>query len=291
MQNEWLKKVVVNFSLAERRLMVDKCDSFSIQEQCEMASIHHSGFYYRPKGETAMNLEIMRLLDAYFLEHPHSGVITICAYLCFTKGYCINVKRVHRLMRLMGLMALYPSKKLRIPNKEHTIYPYLLRGLKIERTNQVWQTDITYVPMKKAYMYMMAIIDVKSRYILNWSVSNTMDAAWCTRVLKETLELHGNPKILNTDQGSQFTSHGFQQVLTDQQIKISMDGKGRALDNIYIERFWRSLKYQHVYLKPAEDRLELFKRIKQYIEFYNLQRRHQSLDLQTPTETYTQLAA
>jgi putative transposase len=285
------KKVVVKYSIAERRLMVEKDDRFSIQEQCEMVSIHRSGFYYSPKGETAMNLEIMRLIDAYFLEHPHSGVITVCAYLCFTKGYCINVKRVRRLMRLMGLMAVYPSKKLSIANKEHTIYPYLLRGLKIERRNQVWQTDITYVPMKKGFMYMMAIIDVKSRFILNWSVSNTMDAAWCTKVLQETLELHGKPEIFNTDQGSQFTSHEFQQVLTDLEIKISMDGKGRALDNIYIERFWRSLKYEHVYLKPAEDGLELFKGIKQYIEFYNRERRHQSLDLQTPTACYAPLAA
>lgn len=285
------KKVVVKYSIAERRLMVDKSDQLSIQEQCEMVSIHRSGFYYKPKGETAMNLEIMRQIDAYFLEHPHSGVVAICAYLCFTKGYCINVKRVRRLMRLMGLMAVYPSKKLSIPNKEHTIYPYLLRGLAIERRNQVWQTDITYVPMKKGFMYMMAIIDVKSRFILNWSISNTMDATWCTKVLKETLKLHGNPEIFNTDQGSQFTSHEFQQVLTDQQIKISMDGKGRALDNIYIERFWRSLKYEHVYLKPAEDGLELFKGIKQYIEFYNRERRHQSLDLQTPEQTFAQLAA
>jgi putative transposase len=192
------KKVVVKYSLAERRLMVDKSDPFSIQEQCEMVSIHRSGFYYSPKGESAQNLEIMRLIDAYFLEHPHSGVIPICAYLCLTEGYCINVKRVRRLM----LMAVYPSKKLSIPNTEHTIYPYLLRGLKIERSNQVWQTDITYVPMKKGFMYMMAIIDVKSRYILNWSVSNTMDAAWSTKVLQETLELHGNPEIFNTDQGS-----------------------------------------------------------------------------------------
>jgi putative transposase len=145
--------------------------------------------------------------------------------------------------------------------------------------------------MKKGFMYMMAIIDVKSRYILNWSVSNTMDAAWCTKVLQETLELHGNPEIFNTDQGSQFTSHEFQKVLTDQQIKISMDGKARALDNIYIERFWRSLKYEHVYLKPAEDGLELFQGVKQYIAFYNLERRHQSLDLLTPTECYSQLAA
>lgn len=285
------KKVIVKYSIAERRTMVDKKDAFSIQEQCDMVSIHRSGFYYRPQGESPLNLEIMRLIDAYFMEHPHSGAVTLCAYLCFSKGYPVNVKRIRRLMRLMGLMAVYPNKKLSVPNKEHTVYPYLLRGLEIERTDQVWQTDITYVPMKKGFMYMMAVIDVKSRYILNWSVSNTMDAAWCTEVLKETLELHGDPEIFNTDQGSQFTSHEFQKVLTDRGIKLSMDGKGRALDNIFIERFWRSLKYEHVYLKPAEDGLDLFKGVKQYIGFYNRERRHQSLELQTPAESYTQLAA
>lgn len=285
------KKVVVKYNIAERRAMVLKTDPMGIKEQCGLVSIHRSGFYYKPQGESPLNLDIMRLIDAYFLEHPHTGVITLCAYLCLTRGYIVNVKRVRRLMRLMGLMAVYPGKKLSMPNKEHTIHPYLLRGLKIERNNQVWQTDITYVPMKKGFMYMMAVIDVKSRYILNWGVSNTMDAAWCTEVLKETLDLHGDPEILNTDQGSQFTSHEFQKVLTDRDINISMDGRGRALDNIYIERFWRSLKYEHVYLKPAEDGLDLFKGVKQYIGFYNRERRHQSLELRTPEESYTQLAA
>lgn len=281
----------MKYNIAERRAMVSKNDPLSISEQCELVSVHRSGFYYKPQGESTLNHDIMRLIDAYFLEHPHTGVVTLCAYLCFTRGYTINVKRVRRLMRLMGLMAVYPGKKLSMPNKEHTIHPYLLRGLKIERNNQVWQTDITYVPMKKGFMYMMAVIDVKSRFILNWSVSNTMDAAWCTEVLKETLDLHGAPEIFNTDQGSQFTSHEFQKVLADYEIKISMDGRGRALDNIYIERFWRSLKYEHVYLKPAEDGLDLFIGIKQYIGFYNIERRHQSLKLRTPEESYTQMVA
>lgn len=184
-------------NLAERRAMVYKNDALSISEQCELVSVHRSGFYYKPQGESPLNLDLMRLIDAYFLEHPHSGVVTLCAYLCLTRGYTLNVKRVRRLMRLMGLMAVYPGKKLSMPNKEHTIHPYLLRGLKIERNNQVWQTDITYIPMKKGFMYMMAVIDVKSRFILNWGVSNTMDAAWCTEVLKETIELHGAPEIFN----------------------------------------------------------------------------------------------
>lgn len=285
------KKIILKYSIAERRDMVSTASGLSIEEQCEMVNIHRSGFYYVKQGESTFNLEIMRLIDAYFMEHPHSGVLTICAYLCLSKGYHVNVKRVRRLMRLMGLMAVYPGKRLSIPDKAHTIYPYLLRGLLIDRVNQVWETDITYIPMKKGFMYMMAVIDVKSRYILNWSVSNTMDAAWCTEVLKETLALQGKPEIFNTDQGSQFTSHEFLQVLKDHEIQISMDGKGRALDNIYIERFWRSLKYEHVYLKPADNGLELFKGIQEYIYFYNKERRHQSLDRRTPEESYTHLAA
>ena len=271
--------------------MVVKNKDFSITEQCIMLSIHRSGFYYDPAEESELNMELMSLIDKYFLEHPHSGVLTICTYLCMSEGHTVNVKRIRRLMRLMGLMAVYPTKKLSIGNKAHKIYPYLLRGLIIKRTNQVWQTDITYIPMKKGFMYMMAIIDVKSRYILNWSVSNTMDATWCSSVLKETIALHGKPEILNTDQGSQFTSEEFINVLTNNKIQISMDGKGRALDNIYIERFWRSLKYEHVYLKPADDGLQLFKGIQDYINFYNNQRRHTSLKRQTPSESYTQLAA
>jgi putative transposase len=174
----------MKYCIAERRLMVVKAPQFSITDQCDMLNIHRSGFYYKPLGESDLNLELMRLIDSYFLEHPHSGALTLCAYLCLTCNFAVNVKRIRRLMPLMGLMALYPSKKLSIGNKADKIYPYLLRGLKIDKVNQVWQTDITYIPMKKGFMYMMAVIDVKSRYILNWSVSNTMDAAWCTEVQK-----------------------------------------------------------------------------------------------------------
>lgn len=271
--------------------MVVKDGAFSVTEQCKMLGIHRSGFYYVPQGESGLNLDLMKLIDRYFLEHPHSGALTLCAHLRMSEGHTVNVKRVRRLMRLMGLMAVYPGKKLSMGDKAHKIYPYLLRGLIIERANQVWQTDITYIPMKKGFMYMMAIIDVKSRYILNWSISNTMDAGWCTGVLKETILLHGRPEIFNTDQGSQFTSEEFTGVLLGSEIQISMDGKGRALDNIYIERFWRTLKYEHVYLKPADGGLELFRGIQIYIDFYNNSRRHTSLERQTPWETYTQLAA
>jgi putative transposase len=271
--------------------MVEKDGQIPIARQCELVGIHRSGFYYPAKGESALNLELMQLIDAYFMDHPHSGVITLCVYLCLDRGYTVNVKRIRRLMRLMGLIAIYPQKKLSIADKGHTVYPYLLRGLVIDRVNQVWQTDITYIPMKKGFLYMMAVIDVKSRFILHWSLSNTMDAGWCTKVLKETLALHGKPEIFNTDQGRQFTSHEFQTILKDKQIQISMDGKGRALDNIYIERFWRSLKYEHVYLNPAEDGLILSNGIKSYMHFYNQQRRHTSLSRLTPAESYAQIAA
>ena len=278
-------------SLAERRLMVAKNPDLSITEQCDLVGIHRSGFYYKSAGESDENMEIMKLMDAYFMKHPHSGVVTLCAYLIMDEGFLVNVKRVRRLLRLMGLMAIYPSKRLTIGDKAHKIYPYLLRYLKIERKNQVWCTDITYIPMKKGFMYMMAIIDVKTRFILNWSISNTMDGAWCKRVLEETIELHGCPEIFNTDQGSQFTAHEFTQVLVDNKILVSMDGKGRALDNIWIERFWRTLKYEHIYLNPAEDGLDLFRGTKEYIQFYNQERRHKSLKHLTPNESFNQIAA
>lgn len=282
----------MNHTLEERRSMVDPEDPrMGLRRQCALLSIHRSGVYYKPLGENAMNLGIMKLIDRKYLEHPHMGVIRMWAYLVKDEGLNINRKRVRRLMRLMRLMAIYPQKKLSIPGMGHTIYPYLLRNLVIERVDQVWQTDITYIPMKKGFMYMMAVIDVKSRYILNWSVSNTMDSNWCTEVLRETIRLHGTPEIFNTDQGSQFTSNEFLGVLKANSIQISMDGKGRATDNIYIERFWRSLKYEHVYLKPADDGLGLYRGIRTYINYYNQERRHQSMDHQTPLESYEQKAA
>lgn len=222
--------------------MVEKGESMGISEQCSLLGIHRSGFYYAPCGESDLNLELM---DRFFLEHPHTGVVAMCAHLCLREGYVVNVKRIRRLMRLMGLMAVYPGKRLSIPDKGHRKYPYLLRDMVINRNNQVWETDITYIPMKKGFMYMMAVIDVHSRYIVHWSVSNTMDAAWCARVIREAFGLCGVPDIVNTDQGSQYTAHEFQEALLGNGVQISMDGKGRALDNIYIERFWRSLKYEH----------------------------------------------
>lgn len=293
MENEFLKKkVAVKCNLIERRAMVERDHpGLSISTQCQLLGVHRSGFYYTGTGESELNVELMLLIDKYFMDHPHTGIIKMWCYLSISEGLLVNQKRVRRLMRLMGLMALYPKKRLSIPGAGHAIHPYLLKGLPIERTSQVWQTDISYIPMKKGFMYMMAIIDVKSRYIVNWSLSNTMDATWCTQVYKEAISLHGAPEISNTDQGSQFTSYEFLAQLKAHNIVISMDGKGRALDNIFIERFWRSLKYEYVYLNPASDGLELYKGPKEYIDFYNEQRRHQSIDYQTPKESFELKAA
>ena len=188
----------------------------------------------------------------------------------------------------MGLQTIFPKKNLSKANQAHYKYPYLLRNLLIDRSNHAWEVDITYIPMFRGFMYKFAIIDVYSRKIMGWSVSNTMTTEWCKEVVREAIEEHGNPEILNSDQGSQFTSPIFINFLKDNDIKISMDGKGRALDNIYIERYWRSLKYEYIYLNPANGGVELYKGIKKYVEFYNAERRHESLNYETPNEYYKQ---
>ena len=209
-------------------------------------------------------------------------------YLNLDLGYDVNVKRIRRLYNLMGLQTIYCKPKTTIKDKTSFIYPYLLRNLKIERVNQVWQTDITYVPMHRGFMYMAAIIDVYSRKILNWSVSNTMSAEWCTELMEDTVKIYEKPEINNTDQGSQFTSKIYIDILKKNRIQISMDGRGRALDNIYIERFWRSLKYEKIFLNPANGGLELYENIREYVTFYNEKRRHTEIGKVPPDEMYFQ---
>ena len=206
-------------------------------------------------------------------------------------GYKISPKRVRRLMQIVDWRTIYREPKTTIGNKEHKKYPYLLRHLTIERCNQVWATDITYIPMKTGFMYLMAVVDLHSRYVLHWSLSNTMSARWCAQVLQETIDKHGKPEIFNTDQGSQFTSDEFIKVLIDNEIHISMDGKGRALDNIFVERLWRSVKYEHIYLNVYEDGLSLWKGLEGYFRFYNQERLHQSLNYKTPAQCYRTKAA
>lgn len=275
--------------MSRRRELVDSQDELSVRKQCDLLSIHRSGLYYKPKGESAENLEIMRIMDEHYLKHPSEGVISM-QDLLFALGFVVNHKRVRRLLRLMGLMAIYPKKNLSKLGLKKYIHPYLLKGLDINRPNQVWAIDITYIPMKNGFLYLTAIIDVYSRYIVGWGISNTLDADATLSVLKQAIRDHGKPEIINSDQGSQFTCDQWVSYVKEEGIQISMDGKGRAVDNIFIERFFRSLKYNHVYLYPASDGMELYKGVKEYIDYYNNTKCHQGIDRQIPATLYHQAA-
>ena len=273
-------------NLEERKEMIEPQSSvLSISTQCEMLSVSKSSFYYVPVGELDENLAIMRKLDEQYFSTPFYGALRLTAILILS-GYKVNIKRVRRLMKLVNWQTIYREPRTTISDKTHYKFPYLLKGLKIEKCNQVWAMDITYIPMKKGFMYLTAIIDLHSRYVVHWSLSNSMSADWCTEVLKEAIKNNGTPEIFNTDQGSQFTSDIFINTLIDNNIKISMDGKGRALDNIYIERLWRSVKYEDVYLHVYENGLSLWEGLDTYFQFYNHERIHQSLDYQTPNQIY-----
>lgn len=280
----------MNKPLSERREKVDQCHShLSITRQCEVLQIHRSGLYYKPVGESEFNLELMRMIDEQHMLRPWYGVPRMTDWLVLDKGKKVNHKRIARLYRLLGIQAIGPKPNTSKPGKGHKIYPYLLRKLKINRPNQVWAMDITYIPVQGGFLYLVAVIDLYSRYVLNWSLSNTMSTEWCRDALDEAIELYGPPEIVNTDQGSQFTSEVFSEfVLKQKEIKLSMDGKGRAIDNIFIERLWRSVKYEHVYIYPASDGLESYQGLRKYFEYYNKQRRHSSLNKQTPISVYKQ---
>lgn len=277
--------------MEQRREMIEKQHpQLSIVQQCRLLSLHRSGLYYQPCEESEENLTILRLLDEQYFKTPFYGVRKLTAWLQ-QKGYMINRKRVRRLMELLGWQTLYRKPNTSKADKQHRIYPYLLKGLAIEKKNQVWAIDITYVPMRKGFMYLCAVIDVHTRYVVNWSISNSMTAEWCTDVMREAIAVHGKPGILNSDQGSQFTSEAFTGLLKEQEIEISMDGKGRAIDNIFIERLWRSVKYEHIYLYSPEDGVSLYEGLNQYFNFYNRERLHQSLDYKTPAVLYHHRAA
>ncbi len=272
----------------KRQKVVKGHPRLSLKEQCNILSIHRSGFYYKPRGESLLNLRLMEAIDRHFLEHPYYGVERMTDYLNMDLGYRVNIKRVRRLYKLMNLRTIYAKPKTTKRNPEHAVYPYLLKGLKIKRPNQVWQTDITYIPMFRGFMYMAAIIDVYSRKVLNWSISNSMTAEWCIELLEDTISTYGAPEIHNSDQGSQYTSQEYIDVLKEHEIKISMDGKGRALDNVYIERFWRSIKQEKIYLNPPNGGLELYQMVKEYIQFYNEKRRHTEIGKMPPDQKYYQ---
>lgn len=261
----------------------------SIVEQCFLLSIHRSGIYYKSKSESPLNLELMRLIDEHYLYHPFKGAKRMWKWLK-KKGYKINLKRIERLYyKVMGLRSVMPGKHTSRRNKEHKVYPYLLRNLEIKRANQVWSTDITYIPMKKGFLYLSAVIDVHTRFVLNWSISNSMDAEWVTNLMKQTIEKHGEPEIINTDQGSQYTSDEFTTMVLDKEynIKLSMDGKGRATDNAFIETLWKSIKYEKIYLQPPEDGIDLYQMVSEYFEYYNYIRDHSSINDQTPHSFYS----
>ena len=273
-------------SFDQRKGMVEPyCSLMSVSSQCRLLSLNKSSFYYIPTGESEENLSIMRKLDEQYFMTPFYGALRLTAILILS-GYKVNIKRVRRLMKIVNWQTIYREPHTTTSDKTHYKYPYLLRGLRIMRCNQVWAMDITYIPMKTGFMYLTAIIDLHSRYVVQWSLSNTMSAEWCTEVLKEAIKNHGTPEIFNTDQGCQFTSEIFINTLVDNDIKISMDGRGRALDNIFIERLWRSVKYENIYLNVYENGLLLWEGLEKYFQFYNHQRLHQSLDYHTPKERY-----
>jgi putative transposase len=257
----------------------------NITEQCSLLSISHSGFYYKKALETERNLLIMSVIDKIHTEYPFYGFRRIRIELR-EYGFNVGKKLIIRLMRLMAIHTIYPKPKTTVPCSENKVYPYLLRGLTIEKVNHVWEMDITYIPMKHGFMYLAAVIDVHSRMILSWQISNTMEAEWCREIVEQAIEKYGSPQIFNTDQGSQFTSVLFTGYLLENKIQISMDGCGRATDDIYIERFWRSIKQEKIYLNAYETGKELYVGVRDYIVFYNSKRPHQSLDYQVPEKFY-----
>jgi len=253
--------------------------------QCQLLGISRSSAYYKPKSVKPEDLELMRQIDGQYLKTPFYGSRSMTKH--FRRlGQKVNRKRVQRLMRLMGIEAVYPKPKTSKPHPEHKIYPYLLRNLEINRPNQVWAADITYIPLQRGFMYLVAVMDWYSRKVLAWRLSNTLDADFCVSALEEAIRVHGCPEIFNTDQGSQFTSHAFTKNLEDNHIKISMDGRGNFRDNIFIERLWWTVKYQYLYLHAFKDGVELRRGLGNWFRFYNQDRFHQSLDDKTPDEVY-----
>jgi len=257
----------------------------SISRQCKMMNVSRSSFYYRPRPINPEELELMRKIDELYLQNPSSGSRSIRRQFR-RQGMSVNRKRIQRLMRLMGIEAVYPKPRTSRPHPEHRIYPYLLRDLTINRPKQVWSADITYIPMARGFMYLVAVMDWHSRKVLSWRVSNTMEPAFCIDALEEALNRYGAPEIFNTDQGAQFTSNAFTQVLKDNHVAISMDGRGRCQDNIFIERLWWTLKYQYIYLHSFDTGKTLRRGLAGWIRYYNQERGHSSLDDRTPDEVY-----
>ena len=265
--------------------MITTQPRLSIRRQCELLKISRSGLYYEATGRTPEELALMKRIDEIHLESPFYGSRKV-GWKLRGEGKHVNRKAVQRLMRLMGLESIAPKPNTSKPAPEHPVYPYLLRNLDIRQPNQVWATDITYIPMAHGFAYLVAIIDWHSRFVLSWRLSNSMDSSFCLEALDEALARYGTPEIFNSDQGAQFTSKDFTDRLRNAGVKISMDGKGRCIDNIFVERLWRSLKYEEVFLHAYEDMREARARIDRYLDYFNRNRQHQSLGYQTPESFY-----
>jgi putative transposase len=256
----------------------------SVRRQCELLGLNRSSLYTGPAEETAANLALMRLIDEEYTAHPFYGSRKMTKWLT-AQGEAVNRKRVQRLMRVMGLEAIYPKPKLSVAGRGHRIFPYLLRDVSIERPDQVWSTDITYIPMAQGFMYLAAVIDWYSRYVVSWRLSNTLEGSFCLELLDEALR-RGRPEVFNTDQGTQFTAEAFTGRLLSVGVAVSMDGRGRCLDNVFVERLWRTVKYEDVYLKGYETVPELALGLGRYFAFYNEERLHQALGYRTPADVY-----
>ncbi|WP_375699926.1 IS3 family transposase [Pseudophaeobacter sp. TrK17] len=286
--NDFLARKLKTLDRQVRRKMIEpNLKGLSVSKQCSLLSISRSSFYYEPKGESEMNLDLMRLIDKQFLETPFYGVRQMTWHLR-NDDHLVNKKRIRRLMRLMGLMPIYQKPNTSKAAKGHKIYPYLLRGLRVDRPNQVWCADITYLPMRRGFLYLVAIMDWHTRKVLAWRISNTLEAEFCVDALNEAIHKFGPPEIMNTDQGSQFTSFAWTDRLRRSGIRISMDGKGRFLDNIFVERLWRSLKYECVYLHAWETGSEAKAGVRKWIAFYNHKRPHSALGGKPPAVIYWQ---
>ena len=277
--------------MQEKRYHVDKNHpNLSIRKQCRILNIHRSSYYYKAKTESDLNLELMRLMDEHYLHHPYKGVGRMHVWLTKDMGYKVSIKRIRRLFtKVMGLRSILPSPNRSKPSKEkdRQVFPYLLKGLDIERPNQVWATDITYIPINGGFMYLTAIIEVYSRFVVGWSLSNSMDAYWCKETLNQAIEKYGKPDIINTDQGSQYTSYDFvDNIKNYKTIRLSMDGKGRCIDNVFIERLWWSVKYEDAYIYDYPDGKKLYLGLEKYFQKYNFERRHKGIDHDFPCNRY-----
>jgi putative transposase len=283
------EKKLAGLMLQRKRAIVEKEDDtgLSVRRQCELLELNRSGLYYTPEPMDENDVRLMNVIDEEFTEKPCLGSRQM-VWRLFDRGYQVGRKRVRRLMRLMGLRAVFPTRNTSQPNPENKVYPYLLRGVAITKVNQVWSMDITYIRLGKGFVYLVAVVDWYSRYVVSWRLSNTLTADFCVDCVKDALQ-YGKPAILNTDQGCQFTSDEFTRVLVNNGITISMDGRGRALDNIFVERLWRTVKYEDVYLKGYQTIPEAQAGLSEYFDYYNMDRRHSSLSHKTPWSIFSGL--